>query len=43
MAEMSYSHIFLPNFLCGHVYVTIFVKETLISSNRDSDLIILTN
>ena len=43
MAELSYSHIFLPDFLCGYLQVTIFVRETLISSNRDCDLIILIN
>lgn len=43
MAEVSYSHIFLPNFLCGHFQETIFVRETLISSNTDLDLIILIN
>lgn len=43
MAELSYSHIFLPDFLCGHLQVTIFVRETLISFNRDCDLITLIN
>ena len=43
MAELGYSHIFLPDFLCGYLQVTIFVRETLISSNSDCDLIILMN
>ena len=43
MVELSYSHIFSPDFLCGHLQVTIFVRETLISSNRDFDLIIPKN
>lgn len=30
MAELGYSHIFLPDFLCGYLE-TIFVRETLIS------------
>lgn len=42
-AELNYSHISLPHFLCDHLQEIVFVRGTLSSSNRNFDLIILRN